>query len=187
MELKLTKNDAHKSKKFGVGLEETHAVYLTDTELRALFEYDLSSDKRLEAVRDLFVWQSYVGLRYSDAIRIKPENITQKANGKFRIKITTQKTSDAVEIPCNDIVLRIFEKYKHNENRLPPAISNQKFNQYLKEACKEAKLTETGRLASDLSKPLYECLSSHTARRNFATNCYLSRNGFSNDPGNYRS
>jgi site-specific recombinase XerD len=38
----------------------------------------------------------------------------------------------------------------------------------------QAGLRETGRLASDLSKPLHQCLTSHTARRNFATNCYLA-------------
>ena len=77
-------------------------------------------------------------------------------------------------IPCNDVVLSIFKKYEANANRLPPSISNQKYNKYLREVCELAGLTETGRLASDLNKPLYECISSHTARRNFATNCYLA-------------
>lgn len=44
----------------------------------------------------------------------------------------------------------------------------------MKELAEIAGLTETGRLSNDLTKPLYSCLTSHTARRNFATNCYLS-------------
>jgi integrase len=115
-----------------------------------------------------------VGLRYSDASAIKPENIV-KMDGKYFIKVVPIKTGNLVIIPCQDIVLEIFKKYEHNSNRLPPSISNQKYNDYLKDACRLAGLTETGRLSSDLSKPLHECISSHTARRNFATNCYLAK------------
>jgi integrase len=173
VELGYTTNLAYKSKKFGVKSEETDAVYLTEKELRKLYKIDFSNDKRLEAVRDLFVFSSFVGLRYSDASNIKPENIVKIDGGKF-IKVVTIKTGRPVTIPCNDIVLNIFKKYSHNKNHLPPAISNQKYNDYLKEVGEQAGLTETGRLASDLSKPLYQCLTSHTARRNFATNCYLA-------------
>jgi integrase len=176
VELGYTTNLAFKSKKFGKveGTGETAAVYLNDRELRDLYKYDFSNTKRLEAVRDLFVFSSFVGLRYSDASAIKPENIVKKANGKYRIKIIMQKTGDPVEIPCNDIVMSIFKKYEANSNRLPPSITNQKYNKYLQEVCELAGLTETGRLSSDLNKPLFECISSHTARRNFATNCYLA-------------
>jgi integrase len=44
---------------------------------------------------------------------------------------------------------------------------------YIKEAAALTGLTERGRLTSDLGKPLNECISSHTARRSFATNLYL--------------
>lgn len=172
VELGYTTNLAHKSKKFGVKGEDTDAVYLTQRELRDLYEFDFSDSKRLEAVRDLFVFSSFVGLRYSDASSLKPEN-TVKSDGKYFIKVTPIKTGRPVTIPCNDIVLKIFKKYAHNKNGLPNAVSNQKYNKYLKELCETAGLVETGRLSSDLNKPLFECVSSHTARRNFATNCYL--------------
>lgn len=172
VDLGYTTNLAFKNKKFAVKVVDTDAVYLTEKELRSLYKFDFSNNTRLERVRDLFVFSSFVGLRYSDASRIKPENIV-KIDGDDYVKITPQKTGDPVTIPCNDIVLDIFKKYEQNGNRLPPSISNEKFNKYLKELCKEAGLTETGRLAGDLSKPLYGCISSHTARRNFCTNLYL--------------
>jgi integrase len=56
---------------------------------------------------------------------------------------------------------------------LPKSLSNQKFNEHIKEVALKAGLTETGRLATDPNKPLYECISSHTSRRSFATNLYL--------------
>jgi len=70
-------------------------------------------------------------------------------------------------------VLDIFKKYERNRNRLPNAISNQKFNEYLKEVCKLAGLTEKGRLSTEPNLELWECVSSHTARRSMATNYYL--------------
>lgn len=173
VELGYTTNLAYKSKKFGVKTEETDAVYLNERELRDLYKFNFADTRRLEAVRDLFVFSSFVGLRYSDASTIKPENIV-KMDGEYFIKVTPVKTGRPVTIPCNDIVLNIFKKYEYNPNRLPPAISNQKYNKFLKELCELAGLKETGRLATDLNRPLYECISSHTARRNFATNCYLA-------------
>ena len=162
-----------KAKKFSVKEVESDAVYLTDSELRSLYNIDLSGNRTLESVRDLFVFSSYVGLRYSDATNIQPENIVNIGDDVF-IKITPKKTGVPITIPCNDVVLAIFDKYAHRNNKLPTSICNQKFNKHLKKIGELAGLTEAGRLSSDLTKPLFSCLSSHTARRNFATNCYLA-------------
>jgi len=126
----------------------------------------------LEQVRDLFVFGCFVGLRFSDYSDIKPDNIVLIDNEYF-IKVTTKKTSELVIIPCNPIVLEIFEKYKSSPNKLPKSFSNQKFNDYIKDALEEAKFIETGRLSTNPTLPLYKCVSSHTARRSFATNYYL--------------
>lgn len=58
-------------------------------------------------------------------------------------------------------------------NKLPKSLSNQKFNDYIKECLKKAGFNEIGRLSTKPELPLYECVSSHTARRSFATNYYL--------------
>jgi hypothetical protein len=71
------------------------------------------------------------------------------------------------------IVLKVFDKYSSNANRLPKTISNQKFNDYVKDVCKAAGLTEKGRLSTDPRKELWEGVSAHTARRSFANNYYL--------------
>lgn len=172
VELGYTSNLKYKNKKFGVKEVDTDSVYLTDIELRDLFNYDLSNNKRLEPVRDLFVFSSFVGLRYGDASTIKPGNIT-KQDGEYIIKMITKKTKELVIIPCNDIVLSIFDKYKENSNRLPPSITVQKYNEYIKEVCMLAGMEETGRKYTEPDKPLYACISSRTARRSFATNLYL--------------
>lgn len=172
VDLGYTANMTFKHKKFAAPRVETDAVYLTEDELITLYNHDFSKNKKLETVRDLFIFGCFVGLRFSDYSSIKPENIVT-IEGDYFIKQITKKTGELVIIPCNPVVLEIFEKYKNNPNRLPKTISNQKFNEYLKDACKDAKLNEIGRLATEPLLELHKCVSSHTARRSFATNLYL--------------
>jgi integrase len=172
VDLGLTNNVAFKQRKFNVGREETDAIYLTEDEILRLYKHDLSRNKKLEEVRDLFVFGSFVGLRFSDYSQIKPENIVT-IDGDLYIKLITAKTKDLVIIPTNPLILQLFEKYKGNRNRLPKSISNQKFNDYIKDVCEAAGLKEKGRLSTDPDLELYRCVSSHTARRSFATNLYL--------------
>ena len=176
-----TSNLQFRHSKFSYNEEETDQVYLTEQEIIDLYRFDFSSKKKLEQVRDLFVFACWVGLRFSDYSTIQPENIVQ-IEGDYFIKMITQKTKELVIIPCNPIVLDIFNKYKHNANRLPKSISNQKFNEYIKEVCKIAgedgnnpikSMIEVGRLSTKPKLKLYECLSSHTARRSMASNYYL--------------
>ncbi len=177
VDLGYTSNLQFKNKKFSASWEATDSVYLTDKELIHLFEHDFSKNKKLEQVRDLFLFGCYTGLRFSDYVDVKPENIIN-VDGETFVKIITKKTRSLAIIPCNPIIQRIFKKYSNNPNRLPKAISNQKFNEYVKDACEEAGLTETGRLTTDPDVPLFKCITSHTARRSFATNLYLE--GFPN-------
>lgn len=166
-----TTNLAHRHEDFSYAEEETDAVYLKEHEIVMLFRYKAKSQK-LENTKDLFVAGSFLGLRFSDYSNVAPENIIEEEGDLF-IKMRTQKTGEWVYIPCHPVVLEIFEKYKHHQNRLPKSISNQKFNEYIKKVCEDAGLTEQGRLTTDPEKPLCACIGSHTARRSFATNLYL--------------
>lgn len=172
VDLKLTTNLEFKHDKFTISEVATDAVYLSENELSKLYSFDFSHHKKLDQVRDLFIFGCYVGLRFSDYSTIKKENIVN-IDGDLFIKVITEKTEELVIIPCNPIVLEIFEKYKSSPNSLPKSLSNQKFNDYIRVACEKAGLTDTGRLSTSPSMPLYKCISSHTARRSFATNLYL--------------
>lgn len=149
-----------------------------------LYRHDFSGNKRLERVRDLFVFGCCVGLRYSDFSRIRPENIIKDGIDYF-VKVTTQKTSERVIIPAHPMALEILKKYKSENSTLPRSVSSQRFNDYIKEACKivgeaESKaagravgFNEAGRLSTEPELQLWQCVSSHTARRSMATNYYL--------------
>jgi integrase len=173
-DLGLTSNMQHKHRKFCVSWEETDAVYLSEKELIKLYKHDFTANRKLEQVRDLFVFASFVGLRFSDYSHIKPENIIEVDGDKF-VKVHTRKTNETVIVPCNNVVLDIFQRYSHNRNCLPRAISNQKFNEYIKQVCRAAGFSEKGRLQSKPNLQLWECVSSHCARRSFATNLFLDK------------
>lgn len=173
VDLEETSNYVFKHKKFVHSEEETEAVYLTEKEIMKLYDLDLTGNKRLEQVRDLFVFACFVGLRFSDYSNVQPQNIVE-VDGELYIKMLTQKTQERVIIPCNAVVQAIFIKYGQNANKLPRAPSNQKFNDYIKEVGELAELKDKGRLTMRPDLHLYECISSHTARRSFATNLYLS-------------
>lgn len=170
LELGFTTNTQWKSRKFGVPEKEVESVYLSENEILQLYNFQ-ALNKSLEAVRDLFLVGCCTGLRYSDFSNIKPENIVT-IDGEVYLTVITQKTSNKVIIPCNPIVLELFKKYDRNENKLPKSISGQKFNEYIKQVCRLAGFTETGRLLSDPKKQLWECISTHTARRSAITNWY---------------
>lgn len=163
----------HLNKKFTILTEESDAVYLDEKELDKLVNLDLSTNKRLEKVRDLFLVGCWTGCRFSDFSTITPEQVT---NGFLYVQ--QEKTGAKVVIPLHPVVKSILEKYKGN---LPPAPSNQKFNEYIKEVCELAQINDTTskavtrggqRVTSTLKK--WELVSSHTARRSFATNLYKS-------------
>lgn len=153
--------------------EESQAVALSEKELDLLAKFDFSQSPRLERTRDLFLIGCWTGLRFSDFTRIKRENIKDNM-----LTIQQQKTNEFVTIPLHPVFISIWEKYN---GVLPASISNQKFNDNLKDVCKEAGINE--RVMKSITKggkkqtTVYEkwqLVSSHTARRSFATNLYKS-------------
>jgi integrase len=171
VDLEYTDNMKFKHKKFSYNEEDTEHVYLTEDELTKLYALKIDN-KKLEEVRDLFIFGAWVGLRFSDFSNIQPENIIQ-IEGDYFIKTITQKTKELVIIPCNPVIMEIFEKYRDRPNKLPRTISNQKFNDYIKDVCKLAEFNEVGRISARPKDILADLVSSHTARRSFATNYYL--------------
>lgn len=153
--------------------EESQAVALSEWELDLLAKFDFSQSPRLERTRDLFLIGCWTGLRFSDFTRIKRENIKDNM-----LTIQQQKTNEFVTIPLHPVFISIWEKYN---GVLPANISNRQFNDNLKDVCKEAGINE--RVMKSITKggkkqvTVYEkwqLVSSHTARRTFATNLYKS-------------
>ena len=173
----LNVNEAFKSKRFRTLSETSESIYLTLDEVEKIYRLDLSKIPRLDRVRDLFIIGCVSGLRFSDFSKLTPENIYKNNDGEF-IRIRTTKTNESLEIPMHPYVQILMEKYDGN---IPPPISNQKMNHYLKEIGQKAGLVEEevisqtkgNRKVSKVYKK-HELLTTHSARRSFATNLYKS-------------
>ena len=168
----------YKSKRFKTTSENVESIYLSEVELNNICEHDFTDNKKLEQVRDLFIIGCYTGLRFSDFSQLKLVNIKND-----QIKVKTQKTGEIVAIPVHPIVSSILTKYEATQKGLPRSLSNQKMNEYLKvvgrkvginEIMPKGKVTAKGTLKAETTIYKYDLITTHTARRSFATNLYLS-------------
>ncbi len=146
----------------------TDEIALTMDQVIQIFEHDFTQNVRLEKVRDLFVFGCFTGMRFSNYSIIKKNDIYE---GFINVR-DIKNNSKLLSIPLNDYSNYILKKYDYKL----PVITNQKFNDYIKEVVKEVGLTENvkksmklGQEIIETTSPLYERISSHTARRSFIT------------------
>lgn len=163
-------NTTYASRMFKKPSEDAENIYLSEEELLKI-RYTTLPNQALENVRDIFLLACYTGVRSQDYHKLNMSNLIQ---GNM-LKVRTEKTDEEVIIPLHPVAESILEKY----NGRPRIISNQKFNTYIKEVCKLSGIVEDTTLTRTVggkriatTKPKYECVSSHTARRSFATNAY---------------
>ena len=143
-------------------------------ELAAIYELDLSDDKQLEEIRDVFITGCFTGLRYSDLSTLSPEHIDLDNEN---INLKQRKVHKAVVIPMIDYVPEILKKYNYDLPKIPRYM----FNERVKELGRKIKLSQkievVRRKGKEREKRVYEkweMISSHTCRRSFCTNMYLS-------------
>ena len=151
--------------------------YIELEELYKIYEMDLPSDSALDRVRDMFVFQCYTALRFSDIKQLKHENIHHDiANDAYSIDLLTEKDDDRINFPLSKRATSIYLKYKdrlYSNDLLFPVISNQKYNKHLKELGKLAELKgewidyEYRLTEKIVVKTPKEDLVTHTARRTF--------------------
>lgn len=169
----VTKNEAWRSRRFKKPAEEVKKIYLTENELLTMYGIELPP--YLDRVRDRFMLGAFTGLRFSDFSRLSLNNV----HGGM-ISDRNQKTGERVVIPVHWVVRQILEKYK-DLGGLPPAISNQKMNVYLKLIGTRAGIEQPivehrtkGGLRTQQAFHKWELICTHTARRSAATNMYLA-------------
>jgi site-specific recombinase XerD len=170
----INKTIEFKKRKFKRPVEEPDKIYLNIEELEVIYRIDLTNDKQLERIRDLFIIACFTGLRFSDFSELKKENIIEGN----KIKIRTNKTDELVMIPLHKLVREILSKYS---NEIPKALSNAKMNLNLKHLgvlakindMVEVSITKGGKLVKNTVKKS-SLICTHTARRSFATNLYLA-------------
>jgi len=160
-------NPAFHKKSFKVIRAESDSIYLNEVDIKKLLKAELSP--ALSKLRDIFIMACYTGQRHSDWHQIRKENISIE-NGREILKISQQKGKKVIHLPVHPIVKSILNKYGDSR---PKVITNQKFNLFLKKIGEKAKLGRITIKGNIVEKS--EQISTHTARRSFATNAYLSR------------
>ena len=146
-------------------------IYLEWDEVMTLWKFT-SKLESLNRVKDVFLFQCFTGLRYSDVVKLKKSDINGDA-----LHVVTQKTSDPLSINLNEFSRAILNKYENVpfKNGLAlPVISNQKTNKFIKDLCKEAGINAPhtdvyfiGAERIEETKPKWEWLSDHAGRRTF--------------------
>lgn len=169
-------NNAYDSYKPKLKSTQKKIIFLTWDELNRLRESKIPSNKQaLERVRDVFLFQCFTGLRYSDVFNLRRSDIKGD-----HIEVTTVKTSDSLIIELNNHSKAILDKYKDvafEDDKVLPVITNQKMNDYLKELAELAGIDEPvrqtyyrGNERIDEVTPKYALLGTHAGRRTFICN-----------------
>lgn len=185
---RLHDNNEFRSANFKSVSVEIDNVYLTDEELQRIHTLVIDDQfvhafypkseclgleerkKSYTLAKNLFLIGAYTGLRVSDFTQLLAENFSND-----KITKVTAKTGARVVIPIHPVVRDIVDGgFDFTES-----LSEQKVRAYIKDICKMAGITDTvevrrssmGKVVVE-SRPKYELVSTHTARRSFATNAY---------------
>ena len=114
--------------------EEINVEFLSREELDILINKEFTI-KRLERVRDIFVFCCFTALAFVDVQQLSCEHLINDNNGALWIHKARQKTNQMCNIPVLSIPQRILRKYEDNaecikKGVLLPVISNQRMNAY---------------------------------------------------------
>lgn len=146
--------------------KEVHIDFLLMDELDTLRNKEFKI-KRLEQVRDVYLFCCFTGLAYVDVDKLQERDFAKDGQGNLWIRKTRNKTNVMCDIPLLEIPLAILEKYKSDpecqrKGKLLPVISNQRMNSYLKEIADLCAISKK--------------MTTHTARHTFATTVTLANN-----------
>lgn len=158
-------------------------VFLTFDEITAIESIEKSKlTDSLDNAKDWLIISCYCGQRISDFMRFTNDMIRIE-NGKKLIEFTQVKTSKIMTVPLHPKVIEILDK---RQGAFPYAISDQKYNNYIKTVCEIAELTQivngSKKIETEAESGIYrkvtkdyrkcDLVSSHIGRRSFASNFY---------------
>lgn len=166
--------------------EAAKNIYLNNDELNTLKNIEFKQEY-LNNARDWLLISCYTGQRISDFMRFKKDMLRYE-DGKHLLEFKQVKTKKRMVIPVSKEVREVLAK---RDGEFPRPISDQRYNDYIKVVCEEAKINELceGKkrvsIAPEGVKPTkndyrdvigkfekWELVSSHIGRRSFATNHY---------------
>lgn len=146
--------------------------FLTKEERDKIFESTPTST-RLQKIRDMFVFECFVGARISDLQALTKDNISEDGNYIEYIADKTIKENPRIcRIPLSSKAKEILKRYDMPDGKLMPHISQQQYNDGIKELLKSLGISRKviildKHTMTKKSVPIYEVISSHNARKTF--------------------
>lgn len=168
-------------KKFKGTNDQNEPMYLTLEEFRLFEAFHAEESSKLEASRDIFLFQCYTGQRISDVLNFRKKDIkNDKEYGHFW-ELYQQKGAKKypVKIPLPNPAQVIFDKYTKNskmDDYVFPRQSGQLINKNLKTIAEAAgivqsftKMNFSGNVPVNKTASKSKLISTHAARRTFVT------------------
>ena len=151
--------DKYPFRKFKIKTKPTNKVHLTEDEVNRIKNLELEVNSEIEFIRDLYLVGIYTGLRFSDIVNLRNEDI-KKIEGETLIEKRMQKTENFIRIPISKLfegkAKTIINKYVDEKNtHVFQSYSNQHVNRILK---------VIGHMANIQKK-----IAFHSSRHTFAT------------------
>lgn len=150
-------------------------IYITIAERDKLFKAQID-DEEMALIRDLFVFQCFIGCRYGDLVHLKRSNII---NGC--VEYIARKTRDfkpvTVSIPLTEKAKAIIARYNCPDGKLFPRILLPLYDQKIKVILRNLEINRIvtkldPKTRENIQVPICDVVSSHMARRCFIGNLY---------------
>ncbi len=145
-------------------------IALTEQELAKIYNLNLAQSKELALMRDLFCFGCFTGLKFSEIISLKQEDIKD-----YKIIIENQYTKIKTRIPLNNYAQIILYRYAGKGNNCFPSLQNVYANKFIKELGKLAEIKTPTEIAIHKRstiirkvKPKHELITTDTARYTYA-------------------
>lgn len=139
--------------------EKKEVIFLDSIELQKL-ENHYFEIKRVQQIKDLFIFCCYTGLGFTEMINLKTSDIIKGFDGELWLDIRRNKTQKSYRVPLLQQAKNILELYRNDSREAVfPRLSNPKFNAYLKEVAAVVGIEKN--------------LTHHIARKTFATTVLL--------------
>jgi len=160
------------TKDFKLTKYDNEIIVLNKDEIKQILSIETTNAAH-QRIIDLFVFNCFAGLRFSDLSTLKPEHFIQDEDGDYTIVKENKKTGITSYISLQQTALTIAKKY----NFQLPVCSTENFNTLLFDTLEAhdlfneviTKKRRNLKAINDYDIKKRDCISSHTCRRTFVT------------------
>jgi site-specific recombinase XerD len=150
-------------------LGDENFFYLFPDELKHIICMKMTKPS-LEMVRDIFCFSCFTGLKYNELAKLRKKDI----DGDL---ILINRGPRSIQVPLTKFARALLNRYQDEPGQQAfPVISNQRFNQHLKDLGRKAglnrrisRISYTGDTRFKSSQPLWTLMTSKFARKTFIT------------------